>query len=327
MYYRMTCCKQCKTPKPITDYTPKSRGICKGCRATNNKKYRKRTGGKVGRPKHKENYYWTQETEQAVIQFQQATTQAERDSIYNNVLRSPVLKIIECLYNKYKFDYVEKAYGYVTASQMVESHLISYTLPFIEMNKGRAFSYLSVSTKNYLVTLNNNLYKELIRTESMEPKEDFDGPEKVIKELSYEDYKDFNLKEFMNLTANYFEANKETICFKQVSYNGHCSKTINKRNNTILNTIIKYMRNCDIDFAFPTENCRTTTSGHNRVTSTLSRDANATVNHIRKFIQKRLMPYYQKALKDYIAYGEIKMLSPNSVSCVSPENDGKHNNK
>ena len=112
----------------------------------------------MGRKKTK-NYYWTEETEQAVIAYNASDNPAEKNKLYNEEIEYPLNKLSENIINTFKFMYFDDKFEdvkhEVVAFMLMNMHKYDHT-------KGsRAFSYFSVVAKNYLILNNNANYKKL----------------------------------------------------------------------------------------------------------------------------------------------------------------------
>ena len=103
-------------------------------------------------------YYFTQDTENAIIRHNKETRPHMRERIYNEHIRTAFEKLAENIIHTFKFYYFD------VPSEDVKHEVVS----FLYMNmhkftegKGKAFSYLSIVAKNYLILHNNNNYKKL----------------------------------------------------------------------------------------------------------------------------------------------------------------------
>lgn len=106
----------------------------------------------------KKGYYFTQETENAIIEYNSAENPIKRDRIYNEHLKYPLEKLVENVFNTFKFEY------FLDDPVDVQSEVLSFILLNLHKykgEKGRAFSYFSIVAKNYLIHHNNKNYKNL----------------------------------------------------------------------------------------------------------------------------------------------------------------------
>ena len=101
--------------------------------------------------------YWTQETEDAIIAYNNEQDMDKRNDIFNNHIYSPLCKLVECVFNTRK----------ITNMDMTNRDAILDTVSFLTENLHRfvpspshkAFSYFSVITKNRLFEVSNRNYK------------------------------------------------------------------------------------------------------------------------------------------------------------------------
>ena len=105
----------------------------------------------------KKNYYFTQETEDAIILYNKEENPAIRNVIYNKHIDYPFDKLAENIIHTFKFYYFDVSPNEV--KHEVVSFLVMNMHKFKE-GKGKAFSYFSVVAKNYLILNNNANYKK-----------------------------------------------------------------------------------------------------------------------------------------------------------------------
>ena len=104
----------------------------------------------------KKNYYFTQETEDAIIRYNNEEDPAVRNQIYSKDIDYPFDKLAENIIHTFKFYYFDVSPDEV--KHEVVSFLVMNMHKFKE-GKGKAFSYFSVVAKNYLILNNNANYK------------------------------------------------------------------------------------------------------------------------------------------------------------------------
>ena len=105
----------------------------------------------------KKNYYFTQETEDAIILYNKEENPVIRNVIYNKHIDYPFDKLAENIIHTFKFYYFDVSPNEV--KHEVVSFLVMNMHKFKE-GKGKAFSYFSVVAKNYLILNNNANYKK-----------------------------------------------------------------------------------------------------------------------------------------------------------------------
>ena len=101
-------------------------------------------------------FYFTDDTEKAIIEYNKSQDEFERETIFRERIHPSLDKMAENIINKYKFQYIKGTFEDIK-SQVV-SFLVLNLHKFTE-DKGKAFSYFSVVAKNYLILHNNNAYR------------------------------------------------------------------------------------------------------------------------------------------------------------------------
>lgn len=156
---------------------------------------------KKRRAKKKKNMYFTQETEDAIIEYNKADDMVIRNRIYEDKIKYAFEKLAENILNTFKFSYFECSHEEVQME--VVSNLVSNMHKFKE-GKGKAFSYFSIIAKNFLILYNNGNYKKFKRHTSV----DDDGVIYEHKELTYFPNvaeKQKELTEFMRLMVEFWD--------------------------------------------------------------------------------------------------------------------------
>lgn len=181
--------------------------------------------------KSKEKMYFTLETEEAINKYNLSDDQQVRDEIYNTKIRYAFEKLVENVYNTFKFCYFETSP--IEVQKETVAHLVANIHKF-ESGKGKAFSYFSIIAKNYLIFQNNSNYKRFNQHVEIGD----DNGENTYK-LQQEDgfYKEEENREFLDLMVSYWEKNVNKIFTKQ-------------RDINIANAVIELFRNSDRIDAF-----------------------------------------------------------------------------
>lgn len=179
----------------------------------------------------KEKMYFTSVTEDAIIQYNQEEDASVRDEIYNTQIKFAFEKLVENVFNTFKFCYFETSP--IEVQKETVAHLVANMHKF-EKGKGKAFSYFSIIAKNYLIFQNNTNYKRF--NQHVEIGED--NGENTYK-LQQEDshYKEEQSREFIDLMVTFWEKNISKIFTKQ-------------RDINIANAVIELFRNSDRIDAF-----------------------------------------------------------------------------
>lgn len=111
----------------------------------------------MGRKK-KSKFYFTQETENAIIEYNKCDDPVIKNKIYSERIAYAFDKLVENIIHTFKFYYFDSSAEYVKYE--VVSFLVLNMHKYQE-GKGKAFSYFGQVTKNYLILHNNNNYKKL----------------------------------------------------------------------------------------------------------------------------------------------------------------------
>lgn len=186
---------------------------------------------KKRRKKSSNKMYFTQETEDAVELYNNTENLETREHIFETQIKFPFEKLVENVYNTFKFSYFET--GPLDVQKETVSHLVANMHKY-EKCKGKAFAYFSIVAKNYLIFLNNSNYKRF--NSSVEIGEE---KEEHTIQLQSEDkhHKDSEMSEFMKLMIGYWEKNVSKIFTKQKDLN-------------IANAVIELFRRSDRIDAF-----------------------------------------------------------------------------
>ena len=112
---------------------------------------------KRGRPRKKKMYF-TEDTQNAIIAYNQESDLAKRNKVWNEFIHKPIDKLAENIINRFRFMYMDG--GIKEVKSEVVSFLLT-KLPKYTEDKGKAFSYFSIVAKNYLIQNNNKNYKRL----------------------------------------------------------------------------------------------------------------------------------------------------------------------
>jgi hypothetical protein len=179
--------------------------------------------------------YFTDETQNAIIRYNESDDPEVREQIYREFIEYPFDKLAENIINRFKFPYIN--YSFDDIKKQVVSflciHLSKYT-----KDKGKAFSYFSVIAKNYLILHNNNGYKNEKRSVSLfgdidEHASPTDLPIEETLVLNAPDTQNQEeMKEFVKLMITYWEHNV-TKYFKK------------KRDIEIANAVIELFKRVD----------------------------------------------------------------------------------
>jgi len=114
------------------------------------------------KPKSDKNYF-TQDTEDAIVAYNNAATFEEKDKLYHSRIHYPFFKLTENIIHTFKFYYTE-----VDNIEDLQHEVITFLLSKIHLfnpAKGaKAYSYFGTIAKRYLILQNQKNYKKRIDT-------------------------------------------------------------------------------------------------------------------------------------------------------------------
>lgn len=125
----------------------------------------------MGRKRNPNSLYFTEETQQAIIDYRNSDTQLFRDKLFQTHIYFPFLKIAEVWYNKLNIPYIKEESidaQYDCVSWMIEQ------LNKFNQDKGKAFSYFSIVARNYYIQLNMKEYNKVRKYNFNSIDDDFD---------------------------------------------------------------------------------------------------------------------------------------------------------
>jgi hypothetical protein len=118
-------------------------------------------------PAKKSKNYFTQETEDAIISYNNSTDFDERNRIYYNKIHHAFFKLTENLIHTFKFYHTE-----VDNIEDLQHEVITFLLSKIhkfDPSKGaKAYSYFGTIAKRYLILSNQKIYKKKIDISSID---------------------------------------------------------------------------------------------------------------------------------------------------------------
>jgi hypothetical protein len=155
-------------------------------------------------------YYFTSETQQAILDYRKESSEVIKNKIFNEKIYFAFYKLAENIIHTFKFYYTE-----VDSMEDLKHEVITVLLEKINHyndEKGKAYSYFGTIAKNYLIIYNNKNYKRLKDKALVE---EIDEDRAIYNDILLED-KENNVQElFLDLIINYFEDNLSTIFTKK----------------------------------------------------------------------------------------------------------------
>jgi len=118
------------------------------------------------------NYYFTQETEDAIVRYNSTSDPVLRDRIFTREIYYPFYKLVENIIHTFKFYYTD-----VSDIEDLKLEIISILVEekihrFDPTNGAKAFSYFQTIVKRWLINYNNRNYKKLKQVGSFDEMED-----------------------------------------------------------------------------------------------------------------------------------------------------------
>lgn len=114
---------------------------------------------KRGRKK-KDKFYFTEDTENAIVEYNNSTDQQERNRIYEKYIHYSFFKLSETILFTFKFKYFD-----IPPNEVIHE-VMAFLLEKIHKYKkenGKAFSYFGQIVKNYLIFHNNKNFEKFKR--------------------------------------------------------------------------------------------------------------------------------------------------------------------
>jgi DNA-directed RNA polymerase specialized sigma24 family protein len=109
----------------------------------------------------KNTQYFTQDTEDAIVLYNNIIDQTERDILYRTRIHYPFFKLTENIIHTFKFYYTE-----VDNIEDLQHEVITFLLTKLHLfnpEKGaKAYSYFGTIAKRYLINSNNKNYKKRV---------------------------------------------------------------------------------------------------------------------------------------------------------------------
>ncbi len=181
----------------------------------------------VGVEKKGPTMYFTTDTEQAIVEYNQTHDSAERNRIYTEKIQHAFEKIAENIYNTFNFPYNEVSPQ--SFQEEAVSHMVTNMAKY-DPSKGKAFGYFSIVAKNWFILENNNNYKRFKKhTEIID--EPGQSPGEFVIQPEHE-REDRDVREFINLMVEYWDVNLKSLFPKERDY-------------SIASAVVEIFRRCD----------------------------------------------------------------------------------
>jgi len=110
-------------------------------------------------------YYFTKDTEEAILEYVASDNQYLRNKIYRERIDYAFFKLTQNIINTFKFPYMD---GTVEDIQQECIHHLLEKLHLYTQEKGAAYSYFGTIVKYYLINRNNFEYKKVLGIEGLD---------------------------------------------------------------------------------------------------------------------------------------------------------------
>lgn len=169
--------------------------------------------GKVRKRKPKtSNTYFTEDTQDAIVEYVLSEDQEHRNQVYNSRIEYAFFKLTQNIIHTFKFYYTDGE-----SVEDVQQEVIAFLLEKLKLykpHKGKAYSYFGTIAKRYLILKNKKNYQKLQDKGDLE---EVDEDKKVKEETLHSHYnQDHSLTEFIELYIKYIDKNLNKLFPKDI---------------------------------------------------------------------------------------------------------------
>jgi hypothetical protein len=158
-------------------------------------------------------YYFTEDTEKAILQYVKSEDEIERNKIYNERINNAFFKLTQNIIHTFKFYYTE-----VDTIEELQHEVTVFLLEKLKKfnpEKGKAYSYFGTIAKRYLILYNNTNYKKL---KSKAPLEDVDTDKTLLIQMDSASNEDTQLSKFIDKFIKHLDENIYDIFPKEKDF-------------------------------------------------------------------------------------------------------------
>jgi len=163
------------------------------------------------RKKKTKNQYFTQETEDAIVRYNESSDPEERSEIYRKDIHYAFFKLTENIIHTFKFYYTE-----VNEIEHLQHEVITFLLDKIHLfdktRGAKAFSYFGTIAKRYLIIQNTKNYKKRV---DKAPVDELHHNLKYSYDMDYNPMEKDDLSDFMDEYVDYCTENIYKIFSKE----------------------------------------------------------------------------------------------------------------
>jgi hypothetical protein len=171
---------------------------------------------KSGKPRKRKpktsNTYFTEDTQNAILEYVVSKDQVFRDKIYRERIEYGFFKLTQNIIHTFKFYYTDGE-----SVEDVQQEVIAFLLEKLRLYKperGKAYSYFGTITKRYLIIKNKKNYQKLQDKGGLE---EVDEDKRIKEETMNTHYnEDYSVSEFMGLYIKYIDKNLTRLFPKEI---------------------------------------------------------------------------------------------------------------
>jgi hypothetical protein len=161
------------------------------------------------KPKKNKNYF-TQDTEDAILEYVASTDDYDRNKIYRERIHYAFTKLTENLIHTYKYYYTDNY-----SIEELQHNTIIFLLERLgkfKSGKGKAYSYFGTIAKRYLILNNKNNYEKLKTHSNVDEVND---DKNIEKELISDDFKEDNTYDFFDVYIKFMDLYLNNLFIKE----------------------------------------------------------------------------------------------------------------
>lgn len=232
--------------------------------------------------KKKSKNYFTQETEDGIIQYNKTNDRIKKNKIYNEYIQYAFEKLAENAYHTFKSStsYLE------TDIEDSKAEIVSQLIEKIHMyeeGKGKAFSYFTVIARNHLMMTNMKGYKKTKKLTNMSAMPEYWDVENDFEEQELND----DYQELKQIILHFWDENLNSIFIK-------------KRDMQIADGILELLRRSHYIENF-----------NKKHLYLLIREMTGVKTHYITKVIKTMKDYNQRITNDFFEQGDISEIEEN----------------
>ena len=135
----------------------------------------------MARKKSKANYF-TKETEEYIVKFNESLDQDYRSSIFTDHIYYPFYKLAENIIHTFKFYYTDVEKIEDLKHEIVSMLYEEKIMKFDPTNGAKAYSYFGTIVKRWLINYNNKNYKNLKKVGTFDEMQEGYNPSPISNE-------------------------------------------------------------------------------------------------------------------------------------------------